>query len=97
MLEELILFTLATLAGLGCFAVIAWTVLSPETLDVDKIFAVIACLVVALVFFSTSGWMLFHTRLRELWRPPPQAAAPQPEKTSAKKTEQVPQEAGKTS
>lgn len=96
MFEELIIFALSTLAGLGCLGIVAWTILNPETLDVDKIFSVAACLVVALVFFSISAWTLFHTRLRELWRAE-QPSVPQPQNASARKSEQVRQEAGKAS
>ena len=97
MLEQLIIFALSTLSGLGCLGAIVWIILSPETLDLDKIFGIIACLVMGLVFGGISAWMLFHTRLRELWRAEHSAPASPPQKAPAAKKEQVPQEAGKTS
>lgn len=97
MLEELIIFALCTLVGLGCLGAVAAVALSPETLNVDKIFSIVASLVLALIFFSISGWMLFHTRLRALWRKEP-AKVSNPEKQPATaKPERVPQEAGKVS
>jgi len=94
--EELVIFALSTLAGLGCLGIVAWTILNPETLDADKVFSIAASLVVALVFFRISVWMLFRTRLRELLRTE-QPALPQPQNASARKSQQVPQAAGRAS
>ncbi|MBI2816667.1 MAG: hypothetical protein HYX72_06985 [Acidobacteria bacterium] len=97
MLEVLIIFAVCTLAGLACLGAVVAVALSPETLNVDKIFSIIASLVIGLIFFSVSGWMLFHTRLRKLWRSESATVAKPPEKKAAAPAEQVPQEAGKLS
>jgi len=96
--EEMLMFAISTLLGLGCLVGAGWVFFNPETLDVDKIFSIIACLLLGLVFFAISAWMLFHTHLRELWKPEPAAAASEPQKAPAQKREkqEVPQEAGKT-
>jgi len=94
MMEELLIFAFSGLLGLGCFGAIGWVILSPETLNVDKIFSIIACLVLGMVFLGISAWMLFNTHLRTLWGPE-SAAASKPGAASPKKKEAVPQEAGK--
>jgi hypothetical protein len=94
MLEEIIVFAVCALGGLGCLGVVAATALSPETVNVDKLFAIIASLVVGLAFFSIAGWMLFNTRLRKLWRSEPATAAGVT-KSAAAPAPQMAQQAGK--
>jgi len=96
MLEEMLMFGISTLLGLGCLGATAWIIHNPETLDVDKIFSIIACLMLALIFLGISAWMLLHAQLRELWGPEPSAAASKPREASVKKEEAIPEEAKKS-
>ena len=96
MLEELLMFAISVLCGLGSFGAVGWIILNPETLDVDKIFSIIVCLILALIFLGISAWMLFHSHLRELWEAEPSGAASKPRETSAKKDQALPEEAKKS-
>ena len=84
MVEEMVTLVFVALAGLGCLGTVAWVLISPETLNVDKIFAVIVCLLFALVFLGFAAWMLMNTKLRTLWQP---AAAASDKKAPAAKAE----------
>lgn len=77
MMEEIVMFVISALLGLGFWGAVAWVVLNPETLDVDKIFSIIAGLLLGLIFLGIAVWMLFQTHLRELWRPAAAASEPQ--------------------
>jgi len=92
--EELIIFAFSALLGLGCFAALGWIAINPETLDVDKIFSIIACLLLGLTFLGFCAWMLFKTNLRKLWQGE-KAATPQPAVKAAPKKAAVPEEVGK--
>ena len=94
MVEELVLFAISALFGLGCVGAAAWVALNPETLDVDKISSILVCLLLGLTFLGLAAWMLFHTKLREMWKPA--GNAPGPQDAGAKKQEAVPQGAGKS-
>ena len=88
MVEEMVTLIFVALAGLGCLGSAALVLISPETLDVDKIFAVIVCLLFALVFFGFAAWMLLNTKLRTLWQQPAAAApAPSDKKAPAAKAD----------
>lgn len=96
MLEEMLMFGISALLALGCLGAAGWIALNPETLDVDKIFSILACLMLAVVFLGIAAWMLLQTRLRELWQPERTAAASKPRETSAKKDQALPEEAKKS-
>lgn len=82
MSERIIIAAFSALLGLGCFGAIVWILLDPEGVDVDTIFAFIACLLMGLIFLGLSAWMVLHTRLRELWRGQP-VPAPEPKQKTA--------------
>jgi hypothetical protein len=96
MLEELVTFGISALLGLGCLGAAGWVAHNPETLDVDKIFSIIVCLLLAMIFLGISAWMLVGTRLRELWQSEPSAAASKPQESPAKKEGAAPEEAKKS-
>ena len=74
MVELIVLFAVTTLLGWGCLGAAVGVVVSPETLDVDKIFSIIASVTLGLVFLSISAWMAFRSSLRKLWKPDQKAS-----------------------
>ena len=93
MLQELIMFALSALLGLICFGSAAAVAVNAETLDMDKIFALIGAALLGLIFFAAAAWTLFNTRLRDLWKP--EAASGKAAEAPAKK-EGTPEAVGKS-
>lgn len=93
MLELLLLLLFCALIGIGCVGAIAWVLLSGAAIGVERIFLLIVCSLLAVLFFGISGWIATCTPLRTLWKA---EAAPQPAPNPASKQEAAPEEASKS-
>ena len=93
MLELLLLFLFCVLIGLGCLGAIAWVLLSGAEIGVERIFLLMVCSLVAVLFFGFSGWLVTRSPLRGLWKPEP---ASKPASAPASKPKAAPEVASKS-
>lgn len=91
MMELLLLLAFCLLIALACFGSLGWVFLSGVELGVGRIFLVIVCSVLGLLFLGISGWIGARILPAVSAKPQP---APSPAKAAAAK--KAPEEVSKT-